>query len=125
MVPFGYPLAVRLFAALVVITTAVVVGQAHDAAEAAPAPSFTETVVASVASPTAIESLPGGRVVVLEQDTGRVRLIDVVAGRLLGTPAAQLAVCAGGVRGLLGFGTVALTDRVRLVTCPGDSSSPC
>jgi len=94
---------VRRLAALVVITTAVVVGRVPAVAEAAPTPDLTDGLVASVASPTAVESLPGNRVVVLEQDTGRVRVIDTVSGRLLGTPAAQLAVCAGGERGLLGF----------------------
>ncbi len=98
----GYSPAVRLLAVLVVFTSAVAVGHAHEA-EAAPAVGFTDLGVASVAAPTAVESLPGNRVVVLEQDTGRVRLIDTVTGQLLDAPAAQLAVCAGGERGLLGF----------------------
>ena len=93
----------RLLAALVVLTSTVVVGQAYEAANAAPAVDFTDAGVASIASPTAVESLPGNRVVVLEQETGLVRLIDTVTGQLLDAPAAQLAVCAGGERGLLGF----------------------
>ena len=65
-------------------------------------PEFSDSAVASIPSPTAIEELPGGRVVVLEQ-AGRVRIIDATTGALLATPALQLAVCSGGERGLLGF----------------------
>jgi glucose/arabinose dehydrogenase len=88
---------------LALATSVLVVGQTPDAAKAAQAPGFTDAFVASVPTPTAVESLPGGRVVVLEQDSGRVRLIDTASGQLLAAPAAQLAVCSGGERGLLGF----------------------
>lgn len=64
---------------------------------------FSDTLVASVPSPTAVEALPGDRVVVLEQDSGRIRLISTTSGQLLPTPALHLAVCSGGERGLLGF----------------------
>jgi glucose/arabinose dehydrogenase len=101
-----YPRPVRRLAAVAVVTVIVaasaVVGN-RDAAEAAPAAGFTDVLVASVPSPTAVEALPGGRVVVLEQDSGRIRLIDTATGQLLAAPAAQLAVCGGGERGLLGF----------------------
>jgi len=69
-------------------------------AEAVPAGAAT-SAVASVPAPTAIETLPDGRVVVLEQD-GRVRLI--VDGALRPAPALALGVCANAPeRGLLGF----------------------
>ncbi len=92
----------RWLLAMTLSMTALVVAGSTDA-QAAPASGFTDTFVASVASPTAVEVLPGGRVVVLEQNSGRVRLIDSSSGQLLPTPAAQLAVCSGGERGLLGF----------------------
>jgi len=63
---------------------------------------FSDTAVASVPQPTAVEELPGGRVVVLEK-AGRVRVIDTAAGVLLPTPALQLTVCSQSERGLLGF----------------------
>ena len=83
------------------MTTLLVVGPRE--ALAAPAEGFTDALVATVDSPTAVEVLPGGRVVVLEQNSGRIRLIDSTTGQLLAAPAAQLAVCGGGERGLLGF----------------------
>ena len=88
--------------AAVAVVAFVAVGAPGPVA-AAPASGFTESFVASVPSPTAVESLPGGRVVVLEQDTGRIRIIDTSTGQLRAAPAAQLGVCAGGERGLLGF----------------------
>ncbi len=92
----------RWLCVLIVSMTAVVVA-GPTGAHAAPAGGFTDTLVGSVDSPTAVEALPGGRVVVLEQNSGRVRLIDSSTGQLLPAPAAQLAVCSGGERGLLGF----------------------
>ena len=83
------------------MTALVVAGSPN--VHAAPASGFTDSFVASVDSPTAVEMLPGGRVVVLEQNSGRIRIIDSSTGQLLPTPAAQLAVCGGGERGLLGF----------------------
>ncbi|HSP30029.1 MAG TPA: PQQ-dependent sugar dehydrogenase, partial [Ilumatobacteraceae bacterium] len=94
----------RWLAAVAAISTALVVvpGQ-HSAAAPAAAPAFSDFSVATVASPTAVEPLGGGRAVVLEQDSGRVRIIDTASGQLLAAPAAQLGVCTGGERGLLGF----------------------
>ncbi|HYN33262.1 MAG TPA: PQQ-dependent sugar dehydrogenase, partial [Ilumatobacteraceae bacterium] len=112
---------------LLVLTSVVVIGPASDAAEAAPASGLTDVGVASVASPTAVESLPGNRVVVLEQDSGRIRLIDTVTGQLLGAPAAQLAVCGGGERGLLGFThdpTFATSGRVYVFYTRSAPGSP-
>ena len=92
----------RWLLAMVLSMTALVIAGSTEA-QAAPASGFTDTFVAAVASPTAVEVLPGGRVVVLEQNSGRIRLIDSSSGQLLPAPAAQLAVCSGGERGLLGF----------------------
>ena len=117
----------RWLAALGAIMTALVIGHGQGTAEAAPAPGLTDTFVASVASPTAVESLPGGRVVVLEQDTGRVQIIDTSTGQLLGAPAAQLGVCAGGERGLLGFThdpTFATSGRVYVFYTRPSPSAP-
>ena len=62
---------------------------------------FSDTVVASVPSPTAMAFTPDGRMLVT-QDSGQLRLIE--DGQLLTTPALSLGsrVCAGGERGLLG-----------------------
>ncbi len=92
----------RWISVLVLSMTALVAAGAPQV-DAAPASGFTDGFVASVDSPTAVEALPGGRVVVLEQNSGRIRVIDSASGQLLPTPAAQLAVCGGGERGLLGF----------------------
>ena len=92
----------RWLCVLVMSMTALVVAAPTEVL-AAPASGFTDSFVASVDSPTAVEVLPGGRVVVLEQNSGRIRLIDSSTGQLLPTPAAQLAVCGGGERGMLGF----------------------
>jgi glucose/arabinose dehydrogenase len=63
---------------------------------------FEQTTVATVAAPTAIEVLPDGRMVVLEQG-GRVR-ITTRAGVLRSGPALTIpSICSGGERGLLGF----------------------
>jgi glucose/arabinose dehydrogenase len=63
---------------------------------------FVQTTVANVAAPTAIEVLPDGRMVVLEQG-GRVR-ITRRAGVLRPRSALTLPnICSGGERGLLGF----------------------
>jgi glucose/arabinose dehydrogenase len=88
---------------VMVMSIAALVVTAPTQVQAAPEGGFTDAFVANVDTPTAVEALPGGRVVVLEQNSGRVRLIDASTGQLLPTPAAQLAVCGGGERGLLGF----------------------
>jgi glucose/arabinose dehydrogenase len=93
----------RLLTASAIVLATVAGVPETDPIDAAPAPGLTDALVASVPSPTAVEALPGGRAVVLEQDSGRVRLIDTSSGQLLAAPAAQLAVCGGGERGLLGF----------------------
>ena len=76
----------------------------HNPSPAAALPAgFSDTAVAAVTTPTSIEQLPNDVVVVLEQDTGRVRLIDPASRVLSSTPALDLAVCQGSERGLLGF----------------------
>jgi glucose/arabinose dehydrogenase len=81
---------------------AVIAGPAAPAVHALP-PGFADTFVGSASAPTTIEQLPNGRVVVLEQATGRVRLIDSVTRAVLPNPAIDLNVCGGSERGLLGF----------------------
>jgi glucose/arabinose dehydrogenase len=70
-------------------------------ARAATVPSgFTEALVASgLASPTAMQFAPDGRLFVCEQ-TGRLRVIK--DGALLSTPFLTLSVSSAGERGLLG-----------------------
>lgn len=92
-----FVLAVSLVAPLLALSG----GGGSQPAVAAPA-GLVDVAVGSAASPTAVEQLPNGRVVVLEQATGRVRLIDPPGG-VLPTPALDLDVCSGGERGLLGF----------------------
>jgi glucose/arabinose dehydrogenase len=95
------PLALALLLAVPLLAVGLP-GAPGGVAHALPA-GFTDGFVASIASPTGIEQLPNGRVVVLEQDTGRVRLIDSVSRSPLPTPALDLNVCNGSERGLLGF----------------------
>lgn len=62
---------------------------------------FSDTVVATLASPTAMAWTPDGRMLVT-QDGGQLRVVS--GGTLLATPALDLSarICAGGERGLLG-----------------------
>ncbi|MDX2380488.1 MAG: PQQ-dependent sugar dehydrogenase [Acidimicrobiia bacterium] len=84
------------------VTVAAVVGTESSAVHALPA-GFTDSQVAGISSPTGIEQLPYNRVAVLEQHTGRVRLISSVTRAVSPTPAIDLSVCSGSERGLLGF----------------------
>jgi glucose/arabinose dehydrogenase len=77
-------------------------GGASPVAHALP-PGFVDSLVANVNRPTAVEPLADGRVVVLEQHTGRIRLLDPTTGFVQPTPALDLNVCQGGEQGLLGF----------------------
>jgi glucose/arabinose dehydrogenase len=91
------PLALALAAAVVIV----VVPAASPVAAASVSPGFTDSLVATAQQPTAVETLPDGRIVVLEQ-AGRVR--TGFPGQALGTALDITGpVCSGGERGLLGF----------------------
>jgi len=86
---------------LVVSTLVVGVGVVPQAVQALPT-GFVDVEVMSAARPTAIEALPGNRMVVLEQESGKVLVRDTTTGQV--TTAADLDVCATrNERGLLGF----------------------
>ena len=74
----------------------------EPASAALTAPSgFSDTLVYSLAAPTAIAFTPDGRMLIA-QDSGQLRVAR--RGQLLATPALNLGsrVCSGGERGLLG-----------------------
>ena len=72
-----------------------------DVAEAAAVPAgFTDVAVGSFDSPTAVEWMPGDRIVVLEK-AGRVRV--GTPGSAAFSTAIDLNVCSSGEQGLLGF----------------------
>lgn len=74
---------------------------AFPATQAATLPAgFTETTISGIASPTAMEIAPDGRIFVCEQG-GALRVIK--NGALLPTPFLTLHVDPGGERGLLGI----------------------
>jgi glucose/arabinose dehydrogenase len=98
------PLQGRPFAAVatvisVMLTSLLAVSPATPAA--AEAVSFSDTIVAKLAAPTAVAWTPDGRMLVA-QDVGQLRVVR--DGQLLATPALNLGsrVCSGGERGLLG-----------------------
>ncbi|MEM9514173.1 MAG: PQQ-dependent sugar dehydrogenase [Actinomycetota bacterium] len=105
----GRPLTIGLAVALIItllVAPSTVASEPLAAGTDVPEPrlrdGFRNDLVADLASPTAVEQLPNGRVVVLEQLTGRVRLIDPQSG-VIDAPALDLDVCGGSERGLLGF----------------------
>jgi len=113
----------------------------HAGMRAASLPSgFTETLVAGgLASPTAMQFAPDGRLFVAEQG-GRVRVIK--NGSLLSTPFVVVTVNASGERGLLGIAfdpdfttnqfvylyytatTPTLHNRISRFTASGDTAVP-
>jgi glucose/arabinose dehydrogenase len=96
--PFRALLVTSLVASVLAIPSAAL---APKAASAATVPGgFTDALVATVSSPTAVEQLDASRVVVLEKD-GRVRVIK--NGSLLPAPALTRSVCSSGEMGFLGF----------------------
>ena len=98
---------------------------ARTPAAAATLPAgFTESQVASgLASPTAMQFAPDGRLFVCEQG-GRLRVIK--DGVLLPTPFVTLTVNASGERGLLGvaFDPAFASESVRLRLLHGDARRP-
>jgi glucose/arabinose dehydrogenase len=94
-------LFIRQPRSLLVLIAVVIIAAAQTPMRAAALPSgFSETVVASgLASPTAMQFAPDGRLFVAEQG-GRLRVIK--NGVLLPTPFLTLTVNSAGERGLLG-----------------------
>lgn len=94
-----------LVLSLVTATVGAVVGGGDSPVRALPA-GFTDELVATVGLPTAVEALPDGRVIVLEQ-SGAIQRID--ARDRTREPEvrtiARLDVCSNSERGLLGFTT--------------------
>ena len=76
-------------------------GGPPDVAEAVPS-GFIDEVVTNVGTLTAVEALPDGRVVVLEQ-RGRLIRVDDRNGAGFVTTLANFSVCSNSERGLLGF----------------------
>ena len=79
---------------------AVIVSPPGSAGAATPVSGFADTFVASVSSPTAVEWLPGDRIVVLEK-SGRIKVGR--PGEPLTTAITLNGVCTNSERGLLGL----------------------
>ena len=93
--------ATILTAVATLLPVSVVLGGPSAPVSAATVPAgFTDSLVASFSQPTAVESLPDGRIVVLEQG-GRVRA--GFPGQAMPTVLTIGNICPGGERGLLGF----------------------
>ena len=96
-------------------------------------PRFTDTLVASVGQPTALDFMPDGRMLVTTQP-GRVRVVS--GGTLLPTPALDLSarICSNSERGLLGVAAdpdpaskamyLYYTARGTSSSCPTGSPNP-
>ena len=94
----------RMLLALSMSLTALVgvqVGGSVPVVNALP-PGFTDEVVTTRGRLTAVEALPDGQVVALEQ-TGRLTLIDDRSGSTTVRTLARFNVCSNSERGLLGF----------------------
>ncbi len=91
-------LVTSLVASALAIPTGAVL--APSVAGAAVTSGFTDSLVATVSSPTSVEQLDAGRVVVLEKG-GQVRIVK--DGALLPTPALTRSVCSSSEMGFLGF----------------------
>jgi glucose/arabinose dehydrogenase len=83
------------------VLVGVQVGGAVPVANALP-PGFTDELVATLGTLTAVEPLPDGQVVALEQ-TGRLVLVDDRDGPASVRTLARFNVCSNSERGLLGF----------------------
>ncbi|HEY2961535.1 MAG TPA: PQQ-dependent sugar dehydrogenase [Pyrinomonadaceae bacterium] len=86
---------------LITLAACLLAAESFGSLRAATLPAgFTETIISGIASPTAMEIAPDGRIFVCEQG-GRLRVIK--NGVLLPTPFLTLNVDAQGERGLLGI----------------------
>lgn len=116
---------ILLSLALISLSTVAMVGTPSRAA-ALPS-GFVDQKVASVSQPTSVESLPGGRIVVLEKASGRVRIFDGRSGVLTSQVALDLDVCSNSERGLLGFAAdpeVEVSGRVYVFYTRPAASAP-
>lgn len=120
---------------LALLGPALLLPGAAPAAAATVPTGFTDTLVASVASPTALAFMPDGRMLIATQ-SGRLRLVTA-AGALQATPALDLSarLCTNSERGLLGVATdpdpatraiyLFYTARGSSTTCPtGTTGTP-
>ena len=92
---------IMIVSIVVSAVTAIQAAGGPDVVRALP-PEFVDTVVARVEGPTAVEALPDGRAVVLEQG-GRLARVDDRDGSAEVVTLARFAVCSNSERGLLGF----------------------
>ncbi len=91
---------IGFISAVLIGSTTVAVTTGDRASAAAPSTGFSDTSIASFSRPTAVEWLPGDRIVVLEQG-GRVRVGH--PGRSFATAVTITNLCSNGERGLLGL----------------------
>ena len=101
----GYRAGMRRVTILTIVATlvpvAIAFGGPSARVSAATVPAgFTDSLVTTFSQPTAVESVPDGRIVVLEQG-GRVRA--GLPGQAMPTVLTIPNICPGGERGLLGF----------------------
>src|SRR5437870_3691845 len=85
----------------ILATITALAGATRYAPAATLPPGFTDTVIASIATPTGLAATPDGRILITTQ-TGRLRVI--AGGALLPAPALDLGgrICNDAERGLLG-----------------------
>ena len=100
----GMGVLARLVLAVFVVAAglgSVVAPATSGAGDAGPPPEFSDTVVHTVADPTALAFTPDGRMLITQR-TGKLRVVR--DGVLLAQPALNLSgrICSGGERGLLG-----------------------
>lgn len=92
----------RVLCALSIALTALVTVQAGGGVATALPSGFTDSVVTGLGTLTAVEALPDGRVIALQQN-GRLVRIDDRDGSPDVRTMAQFDVCSNSERGLLGF----------------------
>jgi glucose/arabinose dehydrogenase len=129
----------RSLVVLLFISAVIVAGPRHAAAQVTLPPGFSESLIAPVTDPTAMQFAPDGRLFVCEQG-GTLRVIK--DGVILPTPFVTLSVSSVGERGLLGVAfdpnfavnqfvyvyytatTPVLRNRVSRFTASGDVAAP-